>query len=179
MTHPICVKNSDKEEAECTAIECIISTLENVVIEWVSCESCCEWYHSKYIPMLSDKTPEQLNEMIFICTSDLVFWNSILLWSVVFILFLFLFKSWDRSWAATTSNYYCKVPHLRCCSSPRSNSEKSYSECNIPFQLINNCNDLLHFISYLTVLEFGFNNYLELNSYSRTCGLQFKTLFKI
>ena len=67
------MKNSDKEEAECTAIECIISTLENVVIEWVSCESCCEWYHSKYIPMLSDKTPEQLNEMIFICTSDLVF----------------------------------------------------------------------------------------------------------
>ena len=39
------------------------------------------------------------------------------------------------------------MPHLRCCSSPRSTSEKSYSKCNIPFQLINNCNDLLHFIS--------------------------------
>ena len=39
------------------------------------------------------------------------------------------------------------MPHLRRCSSPRSASEKSYSKCNIPFQLINNCNDLLHFIS--------------------------------
>ena len=34
-------ENSDKEEdMECAAIKCIISTLENVVIEWVSCESC-------------------------------------------------------------------------------------------------------------------------------------------
>ena len=36
------------------------------------------------------------------------------------------------------------MPHLRCCSSPWS---KSYSKCNIPFQLTNNCNDLPHFIS--------------------------------
>ena len=39
------------------------------------------------------------------------------------------------------------MPHLRCWSSPKSASEKSYSKCNILFQLINNCNDLLHFIS--------------------------------
>ena len=33
-------ENSDKkEEAKCATIKCIISTLENVVIEWVSCES--------------------------------------------------------------------------------------------------------------------------------------------
>ena len=44
-------------------------------------------------------------------------------------------------------NYYRKVPHLRFSSSPRSASEKSYSKCNIPCQLINNCSDLLHFIS--------------------------------
>ena len=46
-----------------------------------------------------------------------------------------------------TVNFYCKVSHLRCSSSPRSASEKSYSKCNIPFQLINNCNNLMHFIS--------------------------------
>ena len=35
-------ENSDKEEdMECAAIECIISTLENIVIEWILCESCC------------------------------------------------------------------------------------------------------------------------------------------
>ena len=39
------------------------------------------------------------------------------------------------------------MPHLRFSSSPRSASEKSYSKCNIPCQLINNCSDLLHFIS--------------------------------
>ena len=60
-------ENNDKEkDAECAAIKCIISILDNVVIEWVSCESCCKWYHSKCVPTLSDKTPEQLNEIIFI-----------------------------------------------------------------------------------------------------------------
>ena len=63
-------ENSDEEEdAECAAIKCIISTLENVVIEWVSCESCRKWFQSKCVPTLSDKTPEQLNEMIFICSN--------------------------------------------------------------------------------------------------------------
>ena len=38
-----------------------------------------------------------------------------------------------------------KSPIL-CCSSPRSASENSYLKCDIPFQLINNCNDLLYFI---------------------------------
>ena len=34
-------ENSEKEEdMECAAIECIISTLENIVIEWILCESC-------------------------------------------------------------------------------------------------------------------------------------------
>ena len=34
-------ENSDKEEdMECAAIKCIISTLENIVIEWILCESC-------------------------------------------------------------------------------------------------------------------------------------------
>ena len=63
-------ENSDEEEdAECAAIKCIISTLENVVIEWVSCESCRKWYHSKCVSMLSDKKAEQLNEKIFICSN--------------------------------------------------------------------------------------------------------------
>ena len=62
-------ENSDEEDVERAAIECIISTLENVVIEWVSCESCRKWYQSKCVPTLSDKTPEQLNEMIFICSN--------------------------------------------------------------------------------------------------------------
>ena len=63
-------ENSDEEEdVERAAIECIISALENVVIEWVSCESCCKWFQSKCVPTLSDKTPEQLNEMIFICSN--------------------------------------------------------------------------------------------------------------
>ena len=39
-------------ESENSAIECIISKLENVVIEWVSCESCRKWYHSKWVPTL-------------------------------------------------------------------------------------------------------------------------------
>ena len=60
-------ENSDEEDAKCAAIECIISTLENVVIEWVSCQSRGKWHHSKCVPTLSDKTSEQLNEMIFTC----------------------------------------------------------------------------------------------------------------
>ena len=62
-------ENSDEEDVERAAIECIISTLENAVIEWVSCESCRKWFQSKCVPTLSDKTPEQLNEMIFICSN--------------------------------------------------------------------------------------------------------------
>ena len=88
--------------------------------------------HSQCIPMLSE-TIEQLNEMIFICTADLVFWNSIY-YEALFLFCLFLSKSWGRSRTATTSNYYHKVPHLKCCCSPRSTSEMSYSKRNIPFQ---------------------------------------------
>ena len=40
--HKVESENSDKEEdMECAAIECIISTLENIVIERILCESCC------------------------------------------------------------------------------------------------------------------------------------------
>lgn len=41
-------ENTDKEDVEFATSECIISMLENVVIEWVSCESCCNWYHTKF-----------------------------------------------------------------------------------------------------------------------------------
>ena len=61
--------SGEEEDSECAAIKCIISTLENVVMEWVSCESCRKWYHSKCVSTLSDKTPEQLNEIIFICSN--------------------------------------------------------------------------------------------------------------
>ena len=67
---------------------------------------------------------------------------------------LFLSKSWGGSKTAATSKLelfviivngwkpltvITKCLILRCCSSPRSASEKSYSKCNIPLQLINNC----------------------------------------
>ena len=44
-------ENSDEEEdTECAALECFISTLGNVAIEGVSCESCHKCYHSKCSP---------------------------------------------------------------------------------------------------------------------------------
>ena len=34
------------EDQECAAESCIISSLVNLVINWISCESCEDWYHT-------------------------------------------------------------------------------------------------------------------------------------
>ena len=45
LMNQVKVENSE-EDVEGAAIECIISTIGNVT-EWVSCESCGNWYHSE------------------------------------------------------------------------------------------------------------------------------------
>ena len=54
------------EETPCSAANCRISFLDNVVINWVSCESCDRWYHSVCID-LADKSESELSEMNYVC----------------------------------------------------------------------------------------------------------------
>lgn len=59
-------ENTDKEDVEFATSECIISMLENVVTEWVSCESFCNWYHTKFPYYLTRHVDNWTNEMISI-----------------------------------------------------------------------------------------------------------------
>ena len=85
----------------------IISLLESVVIEWVSCElwiSCASDITQSAFPRyLTRHLNNWMKRFLFAVTADLVFSNRILLWSVVFILLLFLSKSWGGSRTAATS----------------------------------------------------------------------------
>ena len=54
------------EEMPCSAANCQINSFDNVVINWVSCESCDRWYHSVCID-LADKFESELSEMNYVC----------------------------------------------------------------------------------------------------------------
>ena len=54
------------EETPYSAANCQINCFDNVVINWVSCESCDWWYHSVCID-IADKSESQLNEMNYVC----------------------------------------------------------------------------------------------------------------
>ena len=54
------------EGTPCSAANCRINSLDNVVVNWVSCESCYRWYHSVCID-LADKSESKLSEMNYVC----------------------------------------------------------------------------------------------------------------
>ena len=54
------------EETPCSAANCRINSLDNVVINWVSYELCDRWYHSVCID-LADKSESELSEMNYGC----------------------------------------------------------------------------------------------------------------
>ena len=58
------------EETPCSAANCRINSLDNVVINWVSYESCDRWYHLVCID-LADKSESELSEMNYVCNK----WN--------------------------------------------------------------------------------------------------------
>ena len=53
------------EETPCSAANCRINSLDNVVINWVSCELCDRWYHSFCID-LADKSESELSEVNYV-----------------------------------------------------------------------------------------------------------------
>ena len=55
-------RSDEEEEKECAAAECVIHFLENVVIIWVSCEICEEWFHSNCVPSLRDKSEDEIKD---------------------------------------------------------------------------------------------------------------------
>ena len=54
------------EETPWSAANCRINSLDNIVINWFSCESCNRWYHSVSID-LADKSESELSEMNYVC----------------------------------------------------------------------------------------------------------------
>ena len=53
------------EETPCSAANCRINSLENVVINWISYESCDRWYHSVCTDLV-DKSESKLSEMNYV-----------------------------------------------------------------------------------------------------------------
>ena len=61
-------ERSDEQEKECAATEFVIHSLKNVVIIWVSCEICEEWFHSNCVPSLRDKSEDEIKGMKCQCS---------------------------------------------------------------------------------------------------------------
>ena len=61
-------RDDGAEEKECAAAECVIHSSENVVIIWVSCEICEEWFHSNCVPSLRDKSEDGIKGMNYQCS---------------------------------------------------------------------------------------------------------------
>ena len=53
-------------ETPCSAANCRINSLNNVVVNRVSCESCDRWYHSVSMG-LPDKSESELSQMNYLC----------------------------------------------------------------------------------------------------------------
>ena len=53
------------EETPCSAANCRINSFENVVINWISYESCDRWYHSVCTDLV-DKSESKLSEMNYV-----------------------------------------------------------------------------------------------------------------
>ena len=63
-------EDNANEDQECATRNCIISSLTNPVINWISCESCEDWYNTSCIQdksCLEDKSESEIETMKYTC----------------------------------------------------------------------------------------------------------------
>ena len=70
-------EDNANEDQECATRNCIISSLTNPVINWISCESCEDWYNTSCIQdksCLEDKSESEIETMKYTCEYAVRIW---------------------------------------------------------------------------------------------------------
>jgi len=61
-----CADNDDEIDSDvetpCSAPSCKINSIDNVVINWIGCESCDRWYHLVCVG-LGDKSENEIRQL--------------------------------------------------------------------------------------------------------------------